>query len=132
MGDISLVAFPRDVDVIDTTWQPASSLVLTVPGVLMDYYDQRISVQLVGELLNAMVDTGGNPIGGKLFAQLSQPAAKFKRVTSPLVEISDYFRSGQTQCLVLIARMIVQSYGFIARNLTAVLYFGSVTIGRQG
>jgi len=133
--NLSLIPFTRDLDANSTSWLQASSTVLTIPKVLLNFYDQRVSVQLVGEMLNAQaalafIDGGGNP-QSDLLAQIFVPEPSIIRRASELTEISGYLRNGQIQCLALFCRMVVTSFGYIARNFTAVLYFGSVPIGRQ-
>jgi len=138
---IVLFPFAADVALSGTGWQRASTAVVSVPRTLISYYDQRIAAVLVGELQNCeaglcMLDTAGNAIGGGVGIPGTQRVAiiggltsEIKRYGSDIVDLSPFFRSEQIQCLGVQAHPTVS--GGFARNLTAVLYLGTVTIGRQ-
>jgi hypothetical protein len=146
---LGLVPFPNDPpNTIGSDWTLASSLVVTVPRSLISYYDQRLQVQLAGELFNGeaalcIFDTTQKPINFTLplgnnatvqrtyFCQISQPVLKVIRSVSDLDDWSQFFRTGQVICFGVMARSIIPSPYVLARNLTAVLYFGAVSIGRQ-
>jgi len=137
---VSLVPVSRDAPLNEPwdSWQPASTLALSVPRVLVNFYDQRISAQLTGELFNAeaaivMLNESEAPIDeDSRFSQISWAEGWIGRATGELADISPYFATGQAQVLgVQMRQLIVAPYAFICRNLTVVLYFGSITIGRQ-
>ena len=141
---IVLLPYPQDIP-LTGAWQQASTVVATIPRMLISYYDLRIAATMMGELQNAeaafgVFDNAGNPIPmndpivnqpvpPRQFGIIASLGPTFTRYGSDLVDISPFFRNQQIVCLGVMARQTVA--GGIARNLTVILYLGTVTIGRQ-
>lgn len=131
--------FPYAADVtvpVAPNFAKASTTAIGIPRVLVSYYDQRITAQLVAELQNAEasfapITPAFTPLNGAYLGQCGGAGSVIERVAGPLVDLSDYFRSGQPQFFGVFARQVEPGKPTVARNYSLVLYLGSITIGRQ-
>jgi len=136
-NQIALVPFPFNPPVAaGITWVAASTQGLSIPRVLVNYYDQQVTAQLSGELRNAevaltLLTTSNEPLENRLFCQISGAPGQVLRRSSGLQDLSEFFQLGQMQCLGLRYRLVQTALPVVVRNLAVVLYFGSITIGRQ-